>query len=136
VPTAGYSGTPLAKKLGFKAGFRVRFVGAPADYPKILGRLPADVTVATATRGTFDLVHLFTKSAADLERQLPRLKAALAKDGMLWISWPKKTAGVATDLTGDVVRRLGLGSGLVDIKVCAVDETWSGLKFVYRRKDR
>lgn len=136
MPTAGYSGTPLAKKLGFKPGFRVRFVGAPAEYANLLGKLPADVTVATATRGTFDLIHLFTKRSADLERQLPKLKAALAKDGMLWISWPKKTSGVATDLTGDVVRETALAGGLVDIKVCAVDETWSGLKFVYRRKDR
>jgi hypothetical protein len=133
---AGYSGTPLVKKLGIKPGMRARFVSPPDDYDRTLGALPADVTVVRATRGALDFVHLFVKTTADLERRLPPAKAALARDGMVWISWPKKASGVRTDLTGDVVRSAGLASGLVDVKVCAVDDTWSGLKFVYRKKDR
>ena len=133
---AGYSGTPLVKKLGIKPGARVRFINAPDGYDRTLGGLPADVTVLRATRGPIDFIQLFSTSAADLRRRLPAAQRALDRDGALWISWPKKTSGVETDLTGDVVRETGLDAGLVDIKVCAVDATWSGLKFVYRRRDR
>ena len=134
--TAGYTGTPLSKKLGINPGFRVRFVNPPKGYDKTVGRLPATVSVASAARGTFDFVQIFADKQADLERRLPALKKAIAKDGMIWINWPKKASGVATDLSDSAVRKLGLSAGLVDIKTCAVDETWSGLKFVYRKKDR
>lgn len=134
--TAGYSGTPLVKKLGIKPGFRVRFINPPKRYDKTLGPLPAEVTIASATRGTFDFIHIFADRQAELDRRLPALKKAIAKDGMIWISWPKKASGVATDLSDGAVRKVGLSTGLVDIKTCAVDETWSGLKFVYRKKDR
>jgi hypothetical protein len=132
----GYSGTPLVRKLGIKPGHRVRFVAAPSGYDATVGPLPADVTVAKETRGTFDVIQLFVTSRAMLDRRLPVLKKRLDKTGGLWISWPKKASGVETDLTGDVVRAVGLATGLVDVKVCAVDETWSGLKFVYRVADR
>ena len=134
--TAGYSGAPLVKKLGIKPGFRVRFVNPPKGYDKTLGRLPVEVTVASTTRGTFDFIQIFADKQAELGRRLPALNKAIAKDGMLWLCWPKKASGVATDLSDGAVRQLGLSTGLVDIKTCAVDETWSGLKFVYRTKDR
>ncbi len=134
--TAGYSGTPLVRKLGIKAGFRVRFVNAPDGFEKLLGPLPDGVDRAAATRGTFDFIHLFVTRRAELDRRFGALKKALAADGMLWVSWPKKTSPMAGELTGDVVRATGLSNGLVDVKVCAVDHDWSGLKFVLRRRDR
>ena len=133
---AGYSGTPLVKKLGLKPAQRVLFVAAPDGYDALLGSLPDDVRVMRAARGELDFIHLFSKRQSDLLRRLPTLVRALAKDGTLWISWPKRASGVATDLSGDVVRGAGLQAGLVDVKVCAVDETWSGLKFMYRLRDR
>ena len=133
---AGYSKRPLAAKLGMKAGTRICLVDAPDDYLELLAPLPADLTLSTTLRGAKDFIQIFTSSARALERRLPAAKKALEKDGMLWISWPKQSSGVETDLDGNVVRRLGLAIGLVDIKVCAVDETWSGLKFVYRKSDR
>lgn len=133
---AGYSGTPLVAKLGIRPGARVRFLGAPPGYEATLGPLPEGVTVAIATRGSFDIVQLFARSSAELRRRLPAAARALAPAGALWISWPKRASGVATDLGGDAVRAAGLATGLVDVKVCAVDETWSGLKFVRRLRDR
>jgi hypothetical protein len=132
---AGYSGTPLAKKLGIKEGFNLRFVNAPAELEKELN-LPANVTVNSRARKPIDLVLLFVTTKSELERTFSSYAAKLRPAGMLWISWPKKSSGVASDLTDNVVRQLGLAKGMVDVKVCAVDEVWSGLKFVFRLKDR
>ena len=133
---AGYSDAPLAKKLGIKEGSRLAFVGAPAGFARRLGRLPAGAAVAAEPSGPLDLIVAFTRSRAELARDFSRLAALLAPAGMLWIGWPKKSSGVATDLTEDVVRGVGLAAGLVDTKVCAIDEVWSGLRFVVRLKDR
>lgn len=134
---AGYSGTPLVKKLGFKEGFRVVFVNPPTGFQRELGPLPTDVkiTVGLLTK-PFDLILLFADSQQTLKKEFPRLAQKLAENGMLWIAWPKKASGVATDLSDNSVRQIGLDAGLVDVKVCAVNDIWSGLKFVYRLKDR
>ena len=133
---AGYSGTPLPQKLGFKNGTRYLLVGAPEDYARTLGRLPA-TCIACRPRDTgLDLIQFFTPSAQTLASHFAPLAAKLQPAGALWISWPKKSSGVATDITETDVRRIGLAAGLVDVKVCAVDEVWSGLKFVRRLKDR
>ena len=132
---AGYSGTPLAKKLGIKEGFNVLLVNAPSTLDSEL-ELPANVTVNARTRKPIDLVLLFVTTQRELERTFSNYAKKLRPAGMLWISWPKKSSGVASDLTDNVVRQLGLAKGMVDVKVCAVDEVWSGLKFVYRLKDR
>jgi len=136
---AGYSGTPLVKKLGIKEGQRVAFIQAPADYAKALGRLPADLSNVSPNRNgkqDLDFIQLFVKSQAELKAGLLQAKQQLCCNGSLWVSWPKKASGIATDLNENVIREIGLTAGLVDVKVCAVDETWSGLKFVYRLKDR
>jgi len=133
---AGYSGTPLQKKLGIKPGHTLCLVGAPASYAKVLGRLPGGVTVMRMPKPPLDVIHFFTTKRANLEERFGRLAAALAPDGMLWISWPKKSSAVVSDVSEDIVRRVGLAAGLVDVKVCAVDDTWSGLKFVRRLEDR
>jgi len=133
---AGYSGTPLVKKLGIKEGFRVAFVGAPKDFDKDLGELPANIRALVRPAQPMDFVLLFTKSAAALERDFSRLAKTLLPNGMLWIAWPKKASGVTTDLSDNKVRQIGLSAGLVDVKVCAVNDVWSGLKFVYRVEDR
>jgi hypothetical protein len=133
---AGYSGTPLAKKLGIKEGFRLAFVGAPEGFAPGLGPLPAGAEVVEAPARPLDLIVGFARSRADLARDFPRLAALLTPAGMLWIAWPKKGSGVATDLTENVVREVGLAAGLVDTKVCAIDEVWSGLRFVVRLRDR
>lgn len=133
---AGYSETPLVKKLGIKAGFNIAFVNPPADFVSGLD-LPSETTVCSASsRRPLDCVLLFVKSRQDLATKFSLSAAKLKPDGMLWVSWPKKASGVKTDLTENVVRELGLSEGLVDVKVCAVDEVWSGLKFVFRLKDR
>lgn len=133
---AGYSGTPLVKKLGIKPGFRIAFLHAPEDAIASI-ELPAEITVSSAgSRQPLDFILLFVKSKQELAKKFSPAAAKLKPDGMLWISWPKKTSGIKTDLTDNVVRELGLSEGLVDVKVCAVDETWSGLKFVFRLKDR
>jgi hypothetical protein len=134
--TAGYSKNPLIVKLGIKPGMKVRFIDAPAHHGELLGPLPEEVAVSRATRGPLDFIHVFTTSKAALTRDLPNLKKHLAKDGMLWVSWPKKTSSIKSDLNENLIRDVGLNSGLVDVKVCAVDDDWSGLKFVYRLKDR
>lgn len=133
---AGYSQRSLVDKLGIKAGHRVHIAGAPDGYDEVLGPLPAGVTRAPQLRGPFDFIQFFTDSRARLESRFASLKRGLKKDGMLWVSWPKKASGVPTDLTEDVVRDIALGHGLVDVKVAAVDAVWSGLKLVYRKKDR
>ena len=133
---AGYSSRPLWQKLGLKAGQTAVCLNPPPDYRQMLGELPPRITFSDTLPPVADFIHLFTVSLVELEAVLPQLKATLAKDGMLWISWPKKAAKIATDLDGNVVRELGLTAGLVDVKVAAVDEVWSGLKFVYRVLDR
>jgi hypothetical protein len=130
---AGYSGTPLPKKLGIKAGSRVAFPGAPEDFPEILGALPEGVQRA---EDSLDLVVFFVRSEAELRAGFERWSKAITPAGMLWIAWPKKTSGVLTDLTEKVVRDIALEKGMVDVKVAAIDATWSGLKLVYRLKDR
>ncbi|MDW5598119.1 DUF3052 domain-containing protein [Conexibacter stalactiti] len=135
--TAGYSGTPLPRKLGIKAGQRIAFLDAPDEFAVALGELPDGVgSVRRSARGPLDLMVAFFLERSWLERRLPQLTAALDADGALWIAWPKKSSGVPTDLTDDVVRELGLAAGVVDVKVCAIDATWSGLKFVVRVADR
>lgn len=133
---AGYSKTPLVKKLGIKAGIRLHIVNPPADYFDTLGQLPAGVSEVDRPAGPLDFIHFFAQQRAELEWQILALKQALAFDGMLWVSWPKKASKIKTDLDENVVRKIGLQHGLVDVKVCAVDDIWSGLKFVYRIKDR
>jgi len=131
---AGYSGTPLPKKLGIKRDAVVALLGAPADFLKTLGPLPDGVTIRRQARGRVDLILWFIRSRADLDRRIARLAALLGPGDGLWIIWPKKASGVATDVTQTLVRETGLASGLVDYKICAVDETWSGLKFARRKR--
>ncbi len=133
---AGYSGTPLAKKLGLRAGARCALIGAPRGFRGELEPLPEDVRLLTSIRAPLDVALCFAPDAARLEKHLGALKNALDPAGGLWIAWPKKSSGVATDLSFDAVQRAGLALGLVDNKVCAVNETWSGLRFVVRREDR
>ena len=134
--TAGYSGTPLAGRLGIKAGHRVGLIGAPEGFEATLEGLPEGVRFSRRAAGRFDVIVFFTTSASELARRFGKLAAGLDRAGGLWVAWPKKTSGVATDLAEGLVRRTGLEGGLVDNKVCAIDETWSGLRFVYRLKDR
>ena len=134
--TAGYSGTPLVKKLGIKEGFRAALVGAPSDFRAELEDLPSGVTFVTSVESQLDFIMFFAKTSAELTANFSRLAARLSPTGMLWIAWPKKASGVPTDLTDAVVRQTGLDAGLVDVKVCAVNQIWSGLKFVIRVKDR
>jgi len=133
---AGYSGTPLSKKLGIKPGARVALVRAPAGFERTLKPLPDGVRLRTQARATQDVVLFFATRIAELERRFDGFARAIAPAGGLWIAWPKQTACVATDLREGIVRELGLAHGLVDNKVCAVDDTWSGLRFVYRLNDR
>lgn len=133
---AGYSGTPLAKKLDFKAGFRVRTSNAPDNYLDLVSPRPEGVQISAVLRKEIDIWHFFTKSESALKTALPKMKSAIRQDGMIWVSWPKKAARVATDMSEDVVRRHALPIGLVDVKVCAVDDVWSGLKLVIRKELR
>jgi hypothetical protein len=132
----GYSGTPLPKKLGIKEGFRVWLANAPADVRAELKSALAGCKVLSNAKSPLDFVMLFTKSKAELATEFDRFTKLLAPAGMLWVSWPKKSSGVSSDLDENIVREIGLAAGLVDVKVCAVTETWSGLKFVRRLKDR
>ena len=133
---AGYSGTPLVKKLGIKPSHRLALLNSPPRFDETLGALPADVKVVRHLRSPCDVLVFFTKSLAELEKQFTRLMQSLEPDGGLWVAWPKKASGVATDVTEDAIRATALAGGLVDNKVCAIDETWSGLRLVYRLKDR
>lgn len=133
---AGYSGRALVDKLGIKPGTRIAILNAPRGYRATLGTLPARVQVVTAARGVFPFIHLFAVSRAILETKIPALLRTLTPDGSLWISWPKKASGVETDITEDVVRAVALPTGLVDVKVAAIDDVWSGLKLVRRLKTR
>ena len=133
---AGYSGTPLAKKLGIKEDHRVAFPGAPAGFTELLGELPPGVEVRSRASRPLDVIVFFTKRRAELERRLPALRRAMDPAAGLWIAWPKRASGVETDMTEDVARELGLANRLVDNKVAAIDETWSGLRLVIRLADR
>ena len=133
--TAGYSGTPLPRKLGIKPGMRAAAVKAPKQYTKLLGPLEG-VRIGSRLIPDLDFIHAFFRSADDLAGAFPRLRKALATNGALWISWPKKTSPLAGDIDEGRVRAIGLANGLVDVKVCAVDDDWSGLKFVRRLADR
>jgi hypothetical protein len=134
---AGYSGTPLARKLGIKAGARLALIGAPEGFDATLGDIPDDVVVRRRLgREPFDVIVAFFPERSTLERRLSALAAALDPAGGLWIAWPKRASGVRTDLTDTVVRGLGVAAGLVDNKVCAIDPVWSGLRLVYRLRDR
>jgi len=136
VASTGYSGKGLGQKLGIKSWSRVKTRNAPAHYLQLLGELPADAQVSARIRKPVDFVHLFAIARAQLVTELKRALADIEQDGAVWVSWPKKSSGVRTDLTEDVIREVALPMGLVDIKVCAVDETWSGLKLVIRKERR
>jgi Protein of unknown function (DUF3052) len=133
---AGYSGTPLAKKLGIQAGAFVRAVDAPDDYAQLLEPLPANVTFVERGADELDMVHLFTKSRSKLVKYLDEYKNKIKQNGSIWVSWPKKSSGIPSEVTEDTVREVALPLGLVDVKVCAVDDTWSGLKLVIRKENR
>ena len=134
---AGYSATPLPRKLGIKPEARLGLISAPDGFDATLGELPAGVRVRRRLGpGPYDVIVAFHARRAQLERRLPALAQALDPAGGLWIAWPKRASGVATDVTEDVVRQHGLAAGLVDNKVCAIDQVWSGLRLVYRLRDR
>ncbi len=134
--TAGYSGTPLARKLGIKEGFNCYFSNVPDYYFNLFEGMPDINVIENPKAESIDFAHAFFMTAKDLEASIPEIKNTLRKTGSLWVSWPKKAAKLETDLDGNIVRKFGLDIGLVDVKVAAVDETWSGLKFMYRIKDR
>jgi hypothetical protein len=133
---AGYSGTPLVRKLGFTEGMRVHYAGAPDHFARLVGVLPDGVRVLKRPAAELDLVMLFVTERAALARGLARLQPRLRPAGMIWVAWPKRASKVPTDITEDVVREVALPRGLVDVKVCAIDDVWSGLKLVVRRKLR
>jgi len=132
----GYSKRSLTEKLGIKEGFRIAILNPPENYTPMLGAPLAGVTVHERHRTGLDLIHCFVTSRREAASAISTLKDNISSHGALWVSWPKASSGVKTDLNENVIREIGLKSGLVDVKVCAVDETWSGLKFVYRLKDR
>ncbi len=134
--SAGYSGTPLPAKLGVKAGQRIAWLSAPRDFDALVGDLPGGVTLLRALRPPLDVLVQFTTVRRELERRLPKLRDAVFPDGAAWVAWPKRSSGVATDVTEDVVRELAIAAGLVDVKVCAIDDTWSGLKLVVPKAQR
>jgi hypothetical protein len=133
---AGYSSTPLAKKLGIKEGSRIGLVNAPKGFQSELGDLPQNVEFVALLTNSLDIILFFVLTQRELARDFSKLAKKLVSNGMIWIAWPKKSSGVTTDLSFESVQRIGLDAGLVDVKICAVDDTWSGLKFVYRLKDR
>jgi hypothetical protein len=132
----GYSGTPLPQKLGIKAGFTVCVRGAPERYDRLVRGLPPDVRIGLRITARTHFVHVFSSERAQLSTELLAARAKLRDDAMIWVSWPKKASGMPTDITEDVVREIAFPLGLVDVKVCAVDQTWSGLKLVVRKKNR
>jgi len=133
---AGYSGTPLPQKLGIKPGLTVITINAPTNYRRLIGAISEGVTFAERLKPDSSFVHVFTKKRSELEKTLSVLREKIADTGTVWVSWPKKSAGVPTDVTEDVVRDVALPLGFVDVKVCAIDETWSGLKLMVRRENR
>jgi hypothetical protein len=136
VTANGYSGTPLPRKLGIGDGARVAIVAPPPDFDGVLGSLPDGVHVSHQARGRCDVILFFVTRRAELSRRFPAFVRALVTDGGLWVAWPKRTSGVATDLSFEVVQTIGLDTGLVDNKVCAINQIWSGLRFVHRVEDR
>lgn len=136
MPEAGYSGTPLAKKLGFKSPSKIWIINAPKEYKSWLGELPAGVKLATKVNPPIEAAHLFVTEAAFMDAMLSKLRNELQQDGFIWVSWPKKSSKVPTDITEDTIREIALPMGFVDIKVCAVSEVWSGLKLVIRKSER
>jgi len=134
--SVGYSGTPLAKKLGIKQGFSLLIVNQPANYWELVDPLPDGVTISEDRGSALDIVHLFTNSRDELFGELARLRNVIKQDGMIWVSWYKKAAKLPTEITEDTVREAAFPLGLVDVKVCAVDEKWSGLKVVIRKVNR
>jgi Protein of unknown function (DUF3052) len=133
---SGYSGTPLAKKLGIRAGSRLFLHAPPANYRELLAPMPQGVETASRMDASTDIAHLFATQRAELRSVLASVRRAMRDDAVVWVSWPKKSSGVKSDICEDTVRELALPSGLVDIKVCAVDELWSGLKLMIRRNAR
>jgi hypothetical protein len=134
--TAGYSGTPLAKKLGIKDGFTVVTINAPDDYATLLVPVPDGVIITDKQQKAADLIHLFTNSRDELFAELAKAVREIKQDGTIWVSWYKKAAKLPTEITEDTVREAAFPLGLVDVKVCAVDERWSGLKLVIRKENR
>lgn len=134
--TSGYSGTPLTKKLGIKENFRIRLINAPENYYELLEPLPENLELIEDVTCCKDFIHYFTKQTSELEKDIPNLKREIKPEGMIWISWPKRAAKIQTDISEDIIRNIALKNGLVDIKVCAVDEVWSALKLVIPVKDR
>ncbi|MFZ1755436.1 MAG: hypothetical protein WBO46_16580 [Caldilineaceae bacterium] len=132
--SAGYSSTPLVKKLGIKAGMRLAIRNPPDHYWALLGDLPPALVIDA--EAPYDFIHIFTSTRAELESELPRLRGQIAQNGMIWVSWPKRASNVPTDVTEDVVREIALAHRLVDVKVAAIDAVWSGLKLMIRVKDR
>ena len=133
---SGYSGTPLVKKLGIKDNFRVRLIHSPENYFDLLGELPSDVKFLQRKSKEVDFIHLFAKDIKTFEKSFFKIKEEIKKDGMIWVSWYKKASKITTDMSEDVIRNTALANGLVDVKVCAVDEKWSGLKIVWRKENR
>jgi hypothetical protein len=133
---SGYSKTPLVKKLGIKAGFKMSVIDPPPNYWDLLGPLPELVSIHEPGEDGLDAIHVFVREKQQIEDRIGVFRESMAQTGMIWVSWPKKSSRVATDLDENVIRDLALKNGLVDTKVCAVDETWSGLKLVIRLKDR
>ncbi len=133
---AGYSGTPLAKKLGIKEGFAIKIIDAPAYYTELFTDMPASVNMKPRKGQQVNMIHAFITQASVLHKNIVAWKEMIVQDGMIWVSWPKKAAKVTTDVTEDVIRNAALENGLVDVKVCAIDDVWSGLKLVIPVKDR
>jgi hypothetical protein len=133
---AGYSGTPLPQKLGLKPGLTVVTINAPTNYQRLLGSIPEGVTFSNRLKPNASFVHVFITNRSELEKRLSVLRETAADTGIVWVSWPKKSSGVPTDVTEDVVRAVALPLGFVDVKVCAIDETWSGLKLMVRIENR
>ncbi len=133
---AGYSGTPLAAKLGIKAGMVVRIINPPGNYAALVDPLPEGVVISSKAAKELDLVHVFARSRSELLESLMTYQKKIKQNGIIWVSWPKKASGIPSEVTEDTVREVALPLGLVDIKVCAVDETWSGLKLVIRKENR
>jgi hypothetical protein len=132
----GYSGTPLPQKLGIKPGLTVVTINTPTNYRRLLDTIPQGVTFSDRLKPNSSFVHVFIKKRSELEKRLSALREKIADTGTVWVSWPKKSCGVPSDVTEDVVRAVALPLGFVDVKVCAIDETWSGLRLMVRRTSR
>jgi ribosomal protein L22 len=133
---AGYSGTPLSKKLGIKSGQRIYLKNPPSNYDRLIAPIPDNVNILSRVSNDLDLIHFFTRNRNELRANIKMYMSKIKKDGMIWVSWPKKSSKIVTDITEDAIRQAALPLGLVDIKVCAVDDTWSGIKLVIRKKNR